>query len=261
MNKATGAYIYTNKYGIVHAELLPAVDQKKSYGKDYDINVDMLLSINTEKSLTSRSAIHVWEKFSVNRAITKTIIAPDALIGFLNITFIKNHPKQWAITTCIGYVCLIKPHENVIQKLMYVPGNYGYHDVDRISGKNILLPLHSDLAYIMLDETCEHAFLSDLVSIKKYYQEDYQHRIPIGDKLQYHILFGKNDTIINFPELTLSTNKDPINEMDKFALGELLQDISASWLANAAYIVSVIYDLKYNNAYTCLLYTSDAADE
>jgi len=125
---------------------------------------------------------------------------------------------------------------------MYLPGNYGYHCVDNPSGKNILLPLHTDLAYIMLDSTCEHAFLSDLISIKKYYQKEYQYRILKNDKFQCRVLFGKDNTVINFPELA-----SHVPESKKNISENLMQEINTEWILNAAHAISVIYDLKYNS--------------
>lgn len=237
MSKATGACVYPGKYEIMYAEFLPITNKKKSFGKDYNADADMLLSVDLNQSLANRNAIQVWEKCSVHRAITKTIVAPDDLTGFLNITFIKNHPEQWAITSCKGYLCLLKPHENIICKLLNLPGDYGYHDADGVTGKNILLPIHGDLAYIMLDNTCEHAFLCDLVSVKKYSDGTWKHRVPLDANIQYNITLGKNDTIIGSPEFATA----PISA------DYLAREINTGWLLNATHFISAIHDLKYNS--------------
>lgn len=59
ISKATGACVCPGKYEIMYAKFQPITNKKKSFGKDYDADTDMLLSVGLNQSLANRNAIQV----------------------------------------------------------------------------------------------------------------------------------------------------------------------------------------------------------
>jgi len=127
--------------------------------------------------------LRIWEKFSVNRCITKTITLNDpSLEGLMSVSLLTGRPKPMAITCSVGHIYTIDPSlpaaEAATLTLLMPVKLSGYFTKSNDS-KYITNPLVNNLVLINVEDPY-HPWISDVVSIKKYNNGDYQSRRPIG---------------------------------------------------------------------------------
>lgn len=157
------------------------------HGIWYNAQADLLMTSDFVEPISVvigppvwRLTMRVWENFSVNKKITKTIKIDDPKVnGLMSVIMIPNHPKYWSYVCGSGHMYLLKPEEGTATLIFNFPVEFsGFITINK-NGTRVTAPLMNDLAYINIDDP-EHPYLSDLSSIKKYWKGDYQARYPTG---------------------------------------------------------------------------------
>jgi hypothetical protein len=159
------------------------------HGFDYNQEKDLLISGSfvipvsaVVGPVVTRKTVEIYENFSVNHKITRTLICSGGN-GLMSVLFIPNHPQQWAYACGDGLLYLVKPYEQndeLAVTLVYSipPDLSGYLSMSA-DGKRLTAPTMSNLSYLNIEDP-EHPFISDYVSIVKYYKGQFLSRKPIG---------------------------------------------------------------------------------
>lgn len=160
------------------------------HGISYDVETDVLLTSDFVLPISVvvgppvfRQTVRMFDKFSVNHAITRTFFSAEAQGGFMSVLFIPGNPLKWAYACAEGQLYLVKPFEPndalAFTKVLNLPEDLaGYITINR-AGTRLFAPTMTNYVYIDITDP-EYPLIIDMISIIKYYNGQFCSRSPIG---------------------------------------------------------------------------------